>query len=128
MSTPSLRLRFDRFFHRLVNPSAIRKPEQTLLETIGRKSGQPRITPIGGARVGDEFWLVSEHGTDSDYVRNLMANPAVRVRIAGEWHTGTAHPLPDDDPRARLATLPRFNSTVVRALGTNLLTIRIDLS
>ncbi len=48
--------------------------------------------------------------------------------IDGRWRNGTAHPLPDDDPIARLATLPRMNSAIVRALGTNLLTIRIDLT
>jgi hypothetical protein len=35
--------------------------------------------------------------------------------------------LPDEDPCARLAMLPRFNSSMVRALGTDLVTVRIDL-
>ncbi|WP_040778047.1 nitroreductase/quinone reductase family protein [Nocardia pneumoniae] len=122
-------MRLDRVFHRrLANPITTRLQDQILLETIGRRSGQPRTTPVGGKRIGDQFWMVSNHGDRSDYVRNLMANPAVRVRIDGRWHNGTAHPLPDDDPIARLATLPRMNSAVVRALGTNLLTIRIDLT
>ncbi|WP_110241231.1 nitroreductase/quinone reductase family protein [Nocardioides gilvus] len=98
-----------------------------LLETIGRKSGEPRRNPVGGSLVGDSFWLVSEHGTRSQYVKNLVADPHVRLRIRGRWRTGHAHPLPDDDPRARLRSLPRGNSSAVRAMGTNLLTIRIDL-
>ncbi|MEV2221017.1 hypothetical protein AB0E01_14170 [Nocardia vinacea] len=44
------------------------------------------------------------------------------------WRNGIAHPLPDDDAMARLVTLPRMNSAMVRAFGTNLLTIRIDLA
>jgi hypothetical protein len=35
--------------------------------------------------------------------------------------------MPDDDPRRRLKRLPRANGLLVRLLGTDLLTIRIDL-
>ncbi|MFE9624517.1 nitroreductase family deazaflavin-dependent oxidoreductase [Streptomyces sp. NPDC052016] len=116
------------FQRRVGNPVLRRLPFQTVLETTGRVSGLPRRTPVGGRRVGDSFWLVSEFGERSQYVRNIKADPRVRVRIRGRWHTGTAHLLPDDDPVARLRALPRFNSTAVRALGTNLLTVRVDLT
>ncbi|MER7450484.1 nitroreductase/quinone reductase family protein [Nocardia beijingensis] len=115
------------FQRRLGNPILRTLPGQTLLETAGRVSGQPRITPIGGRKVGREFWLVSEFGERSQYVRNIKANNRVRLRLHGHWHTGTAHLLPDDDPRARLASLPRGNSAAVRLVGTDLLTLRIDL-
>ncbi|MER8056920.1 nitroreductase family deazaflavin-dependent oxidoreductase [Streptomyces sp. SID8366] len=113
---------------RRLNPLMRRLPPQTVLETTGRVSGVPRRTPVGGRRVGGAFWLVSEFGHRSQYVRNIEADPRVRVRIAGRWHQGTAHLLPDDDPRARLRGLPRLNSTAVQALGTDLLTIRVDLT
>ncbi|MGY3202369.1 nitroreductase/quinone reductase family protein [Streptomyces sp. TE5632] len=112
---------------RIANPLMRRSPLQTLLETTGRVSGLPRRTPVGGRRVGDSFWLVSEFGERSQYVRNIRANPRVRVRIRGRWHTGTAHPLPEDDPLARLRALPRMNSAAVRAVGAGLLTVRVDL-
>jgi deazaflavin-dependent oxidoreductase (nitroreductase family) len=116
------------FFHRhIANPMTRRLPTQVLLETTGRVSGRPRRTPIGGRLVGAAFWLVSDHAEASDYIRNIKANNRVRVRIRGRWRGGTALLLPDDDPLARLATLPRFNSSMVRALGTDLLTVRIDL-
>ncbi|MFJ6833146.1 nitroreductase/quinone reductase family protein [Streptomyces sp. NPDC091209] len=111
----------------LVNPLARRMPFQTLLETTGRVSGRPRRTPLGGRRVGDTFWLVSEFGERSQYVRNIQADPRVRVRLHGRWHEGTAHLLPDDDPVARLRTLPRGNSAAVRLIGAGLLTVRVDL-
>ncbi|WP_318213290.1 nitroreductase/quinone reductase family protein [Streptomyces sp. SCL15-6] len=116
-------------FQRRLNAVARRLPAQTLLETTGRVSGLPRPTPVGGRRVGDSFWLVSEFGERAQYVRNIRADPRVRVRIRGRWHVGTAHLLPDDDPVARLRRLPRFNSLAVRAMGvgTRLLTVRVDL-
>lgn len=130
MSTGPLRkLAVVNFFQRrIANPITRRLPTQVLLETTGRVSGQPRRTPIGGRREGDRFWLVSEHGEKANYIRNIKANNAVRVRLRGRWHTGTAHLLPDDDAQARLASLPRFNSTLVQALGTDLLTVRVDLA
>jgi deazaflavin-dependent oxidoreductase (nitroreductase family) len=116
------------FQRRIGNPILGRLPNQVLLETTGRKSGLPRRTPIGGRRTGREFWFVSEHGQKSQYVRNIQADPRVRVRIRGRWYAGTARLIPQDDARARLKVLPRLNSAGVRALGTNLLTVRVDLT
>ena len=116
------------FQKRVANPLMRRLPIQTLLETTGRKSGEPRRTPLGGSKVGNQFWFVSEFGEKSQYVKNIKANPNVRVRLRGRWHTGTAHLVPDDDPQERLRSLPQFNSFGVRTFGTNLLTIRVDLT
>ncbi|RUP04034.1 MAG: nitroreductase family deazaflavin-dependent oxidoreductase [Mycobacterium sp.] len=112
---------------RLVANPLGRKLPVTMLETTGRKSGKPRLTAVGGAVVDNQFWMVSEHGDHSDYVYNIKANPRVRVRIGGQWYTGAAHLLPEDDPRQRLRKLPRFNGVGVRTMGTDLLTIRVDL-
>ena len=120
--------RTARAFQRRLNAVMRRLPNHILLETTGRVSGLPRRTPVGGRRVGDTFWLVSEFGERSQYVRNILADPKVRVRIRGRWHEGTAQLLPDDDPVARLRTLPRFNSAAVRMIGAQLLTVRVDLN
>lgn len=110
----------------LLNPVGRRAPV-TMLETVGRKSGQPRHTAIGGRLIDNQFWLVSEHGEHSDYVKNIKADPAVRLRVHGTWRTGTAQLLPEDDAAARLRELPAMNSAIVRTVGSDLLTIRIDL-
>ena len=104
-------------------------PGVALLETTGRKSGQARCTPVtnGRERGTNTFWLVAEHGRKTAYVRNIEADPSVRVRIGRRWHTGTARVLPDDDPIARQRTLPRLHSATVRAMGTEHVTVRIDL-
>jgi deazaflavin-dependent oxidoreductase (nitroreductase family) len=119
-----------RLVHRVqrlvVNPIGRQLPV-TMLETTGRKTGQPRRTAVGGKVVDNQFWMVSEHGEHSDYVHNIKADPAVRVRIGGNWRTGIAHLLPDDDSKLRLRSLPRLNSAGVRTMGTDLLTIRVDL-
>ncbi|MEA2156121.1 MAG: hypothetical protein QOE11_2261 [Solirubrobacteraceae bacterium] len=104
-------------------------PGVALLETTGRRSGQRRCTPVtnGLQRGTDTFWLVAEHGRKAAYVRNIEADPRVRVRIRRRWRNGTGHVLPDDDTAARQRTLPRLHSATVRAMGTELVTVRIDL-
>jgi len=112
-------------------------PGYALLESVGRKSGKPRRTPVGDGSVGQQFWLVAEHGRSAGYVRNIRQNPRVRVKFRegwrAHWHEGNAVILEQDDPRARQRWLgeqkPRSagNSAAVRLFGTELLTIRIDL-
>jgi deazaflavin-dependent oxidoreductase (nitroreductase family) len=48
-------------------------PGYALLETVGRRSGLPRQTPVGDGLIGDTFWIVAEHGLSAAYVRNLQA-------------------------------------------------------
>jgi deazaflavin-dependent oxidoreductase (nitroreductase family) len=112
-------------------------PGYALLETTGRNSGRSRCTPVGDGRIGSQFWIVAEHGLYAGYVRNIRKNPRVRLKlrkgILACWHTGTAQVLFDDDPRERQhwlsSQIPRSrgNSAVVRLLGTQLLTVRVDL-
>jgi len=99
-----------------------------LLETTGRKSGQPRRVPLGNGLRGHEFWIVTEHGNSAAYVKNIRKDPRVRVKVGRTWRSGTAHILEDDDVEARLRMLRRpVNDALVRAVGTEHITIRIDL-
>jgi deazaflavin-dependent oxidoreductase (nitroreductase family) len=100
-----------------------------LLETTGRKSGLPRRVPVGNGLRGDRFWIVTEHGRSADYVRNIARDPRVRVKVGrAPWRSGTAHVLEDDDVEARFRMLGRpLNDALVRAVGTEQITIRIDL-
>ena len=104
-------------------------PGTAILETTGRKSRQPRRTPVTNGLDGDTFWIVAEHGERAAYVRNIRADPRVRVRVGRRWRAGTAHPLPDDDWRARQRQpyLQKMNSAVVRAMKTAPMTVRVDL-
>jgi deazaflavin-dependent oxidoreductase (nitroreductase family) len=66
----------DKLAFRLRTPP----PGDALLETIGRRSGRPRVTPICDCLEGDNFWIVAQQGRSADYVRNIEANPRVRVK------------------------------------------------
>jgi deazaflavin-dependent oxidoreductase (nitroreductase family) len=112
-------------------------PGDALLETIGRRTGEPRLTPVCDGLEGDTFWLLSQRGRDADWVRNIEAAPRVRVELRSRrpthWRSGTAHILEDDDPRRRQLILGRgrpWRRLCLRtsaAQATNPLTVRIDL-
>jgi deazaflavin-dependent oxidoreductase (nitroreductase family) len=120
---------------RLLNPVMRRLLEAgvvprgwALLETTGRRSGEPRRVPVGNGLRGGHFWIVAEHGRHADYVRNIERDPRVRVKVGRRWLTGTAHLLPEDDPRARLRMLARpLNDIGLRAMATEMLVVRVDL-
>jgi len=112
-------------------------PGYALLETIGRKTGKARRTPVGNGRVGGQFWIVAEHGQKAGYVRNIAVSPRVRLKLRdglrARWYAGTATLLAEDDPRERQRWLTNqlpgsaSNAAAVRFFGTQLLTVRIDL-
>jgi deazaflavin-dependent oxidoreductase (nitroreductase family) len=120
---------------RLLNPvvraasrAGLPLPGLVILETTGRRSGEPRRVPVGKAVVGDTLWVVAEHGSKAAYVRNIEAHPRVRARIGRAWRTGTARVLPDDDWRERQRHMPnRSNAAVVRLMGSEPVTVRVDL-
>lgn len=122
-----------RLFFRLgLNPLGL-----AILETRGRVSGEPRRTPVGNGRVGDEFWIIAEHGMRAGYVRNIGRDPRVRIRLRvglrHRWVCGVAEILPDDDALARQRAIIRWhplrmlNAMNVRVLGADLLTVRVRL-
>jgi deazaflavin-dependent oxidoreductase (nitroreductase family) len=120
---------------RLVNPGArwavrrgLAPSGYAILETTGRRSGLPRRTPVGHRLEGDTVWIVAEHGHRASYVRNIKAQPRVRIKLADGWRGGTARAVEDDDPGMRLRRMGlRFNALVVRLMGTDPLTVRVDL-
>lgn len=105
-----------------------------LLETRGRRTGQRRLTPVGNGLDGQVFWLISEHGDRSAYVKNLLADPSVRVKVGRRWYEGISTCLPDDDARCRRTQLDRrnglsgrLNGKFFHASASDPMTIRIDL-
>ena len=51
------------------------------LTTTGRRSGLPRQIEIWFTRHEGRYYLVAEHGRRARWVQNLLADPAVRVRV-----------------------------------------------
>jgi deazaflavin-dependent oxidoreductase (nitroreductase family) len=75
------------------------------LETMGRVSGQPRVVELWFAVDGDCVYFLSGGRDTSDWVKNIRANGAVRISIAGTWFRGNARWIegePDESLARRL--------------------------
>ena len=150
MPSQSLKRRVLPLQNKLLNPlvawliaRGLEPPTYAVLETVGRRTGRVRRVPVANGLDGDTFWLIAALGERSAYVRNLRADPRVRIKARparfrdgwrSRWRTGTAHPLPDDDARARHHELGRgrpgyrLDGVLLRALADgDMLTVRIDL-
>jgi deazaflavin-dependent oxidoreductase (nitroreductase family) len=57
------------------------EPKYLYLTTTGHRSGRPRQIEIWFTRAAGRYYLVAEHGRRAQWVRNLLADPAVRVRV-----------------------------------------------
>lgn len=109
----------------------IRTANVVELETIGRKSGQPRRVPLLGRADDTGVWVISQHGRRAGWAINIEANPRVRVRVKDEWRTGTASFEPDDDVRARARSFgdsrlgQSATAVTMRAMESDPISVRI---
>jgi deazaflavin-dependent oxidoreductase (nitroreductase family) len=74
-----------------------------LLTTTGRRSGQPRTTPLIFAPDGDDYLVVASMGGAPEHpqwYRNLLADPRAEVQVKAEIIPVTARTAsPDEKPR-----------------------------
>lgn len=103
-------------------------PFWVVLETTGRHSGQPRRKPLArGITEGTQMLLVSVHGRRADWVRNIEADPRVRLRTGFRWRDGVASVEPLTPQQ-----LQRFSSYIRSVAGrfamdgTEQVLVRID--
>ena len=103
-------------------------PGHVVIETRGRHTGKRRRTVVGAHADAETIWIVAEQGRHAGWVRNLEADPNVRVRYRVRWRPATGSIVDGDDPRQRLESWNRSgHARLVKAFGTDLTTIRIDL-
>jgi deazaflavin-dependent oxidoreductase (nitroreductase family) len=69
------------------------------LTTSGRRSGRPHTIEIWFALRGRRLYLLAGGGERSDWVRNLLADPAVTVRLGEREVAGRAAPVEDPGER-----------------------------
>src|SRR5690242_8356016 len=82
------------------------------LATTGRITGQRHVVELWFAAhpALDRLYILSGGRDGSDWVRNLMRDPAVEVRLAGKWRAGRAAVLEGaaEKPDARRALAAKY--------------------
>jgi len=99
------------------------------LTTIGRRSGERREIEIWFAAVGDRVYLLAGGRERAHWVRNLIAEPRVTLRIRGRRFEGRAVPVEGtaDDPVARDAIAAKYGTTGLKGWLRDSLPVAIDL-
>jgi deazaflavin-dependent oxidoreductase (nitroreductase family) len=77
--------------------------EYCYLTTTGRRTGHPHRIEIWFGQRGPTLYLLSGGRDRADWVRNLMADPAVRLEVGGQVMDATARVVddPEEDALAR---------------------------
>ncbi len=123
--------RFVRAYWKVINPIfrvfAGRVPGYVLLETIGRKSGRRHQVPVAGKLNKNVVWIVVGHASRSAFLRNVRANPQVRVRVNRRWREGRAEVVGGDDARRRAWRTNPANAGFLRVASSDLATLRVEL-
>lgn len=66
-----------------------------LLTTIGRKTGQLRVTPLQFEEVDGAFYIASARGQAADWFKNILKNPKIHGQIRNWEFDATAEPVTD---------------------------------
>jgi deazaflavin-dependent oxidoreductase (nitroreductase family) len=80
------------------------------LTTKGRISGRAHEIEIWFGVHGDALYLLAGSGEESDWVKNLLKEPAVTVRISEHIFTGVARivRVAEEDTRARYMLAEKY--------------------
>jgi deazaflavin-dependent oxidoreductase (nitroreductase family) len=111
----------------------ITPPKMALVETVGRRTGATRQTPVICHRDGQTLWLIAQHGAHAGWVQNFLNEPNVRVRLGRHWLRGAAALVPEDDVKARIGTFAKdpvgraVMAASFRALESQPVSVRVDL-
>ena len=89
------------------------------LTTTGRVSGEPREIEIWFALAGGTVYFLAGGGRRANWVRNIVADPRVSLRIGERTWPGTGRVVDDpaEDALARRALLAKYERRYGGDLG-----------
>ncbi len=88
-----------------------------VLETVGRKSGERRRSPLAATRIGKHVIVGTFRGDRSQWVHNLAAQPRVRYWAGGSPHDAQAFVMREGKRFRVPASLPSPLQRVARFLA-----------
>ena len=93
-----------------------------LLTTRGRKTGLLRVTPLQYEQIEGKYYVGSAFGTRTDWYKNILADPGVRVKVGRKEFDAFAETCTDpvriaEFLEVRLVRHPRMIGMMLRAEG-----------
>jgi len=114
--------RMNRWMLSRYGPKSKAASRVLVLTTIGRKSGQPRSTPLQYEQVEGVYYVASARGVKADWYRNLVVCPKVDVQIGDVRFSTLAELMSDprqvaDFLELRLNRHPLFMGAILMLEG-----------
>ena len=103
-------------------PKSRASKQVLVLTTIGRRSGQPRLTPLQFEEVEGVYYVASARGVEADWYRNLVVCPKVDVQVGDKRFSTLAELMTNplqiaDFLELRLKRHPHFMGIMFRLEG-----------
>lgn len=121
----SIDVEFFRMLNRVVEPmvrAGVGSPRFVptgfvVLETVGRKSGQRRRSPLAATRIGSHVVVGTFRAGRSQWVKNLAAEPSTRYWLAGRPREARAFVMHGEKRFRVPKSLPTHMQQVTRFLA-----------
>jgi deazaflavin-dependent oxidoreductase (nitroreductase family) len=91
--------------------NALNNTNEIELTTTGRRSGGKSSRPVWFVRQGGNVYLLPVTGSDSQWYKNVLKTPAVRLEAAGAEYSARATPVTATKPRAASVLSPSPDPT-----------------
>jgi deazaflavin-dependent oxidoreductase (nitroreductase family) len=75
--------------------AALERTEEVEITTTGRVTGRQISAPVWFVRRGQTLYLVPGDGTDSQWYKNVLKTPAIRLAARGAVYSASATPITD---------------------------------
>lgn len=100
---------------RVFNPWGLRRGVRAALTHVGRVSGTTYRTPLDAHPVDGGYLFILVYGSESDWVRNVLAAGQARLRIDGvDMNLANPRLVDDDEAWALLADTVKRPPRVLR--------------
>ena len=86
---------------------ALASTQEADLTVTGRKSGRKITIPVWFGQEGGRLYLLPVHGSDSDWYKNMLKDPGIRLAAEGKQVTAQAKPITDPAGAARVVEMFR---------------------
>ena len=84
----------------------ISRSSEITITVTGRKSGRSISNPVWFALDGDKLYLLPVHGSDTEWYKNALKNPAIRIKAGGT--EGEFYATPIHDPTQVTSVVEKF--------------------
>ena len=78
------------------------------IAVTGRKSGRPISIPVWFVSEGDKLYLLPVQGSDTQWYKNALKNPSIRIDAGGEKAELKVTPI--TDPKQVASVVEKFRS------------------